>query len=64
MNSPGGARSVHRDIFRLQKEIEAAVKKLKGAKDMFLRREHLKALRRLIDEAESGIGPSKKPKAS
>ena len=55
---------MHRDIFRLQTEIEAAVEKLKAAKDMFLRREHLKALRRLIDEAESGIGSSKKPKAS
>jgi hypothetical protein len=35
MNSPDGVRSVHRDFFRLQKEIEAAVEKLKAAKGMF-----------------------------
>jgi len=46
----------------LQKEIEAAVEKLKAAKDPFMRRELLRSLRRLIDEAERAIELSNKPK--
>ena len=55
---------VSRTFSTLQKEIEAAIEKLKAAKDPFLRREFLRALRRLLDEAESAIELSIKPKAN
>jgi hypothetical protein len=55
---------VPRNFATLQKEIEAAVAKLKDAKDPFIRRELLRDLRRLLAEAESAIDLNKKPQAN
>jgi hypothetical protein len=46
----------------LQKEIDAPVEKLKATKDPFVRRDLLRRLRRLIDEADRAIELSNKPK--
>jgi TATA-binding protein-associated factor Taf7 len=51
------------DFAPLERKIEETVERLKAAKDPFLRREVLKELRRLLDEAERAIELSNKPKA-
>jgi hypothetical protein len=54
-----------RDFAILQKEIEDAVAKLKAVKDdPFRRRELVRNLRRLLDEAERGGDLGKKRQAS
>jgi hypothetical protein len=55
--------TVPRNFAILQVKIEEAVAKLKDARDPFLRRELLRDLRRLLDEADRAIELNK-PKAN
>ena len=57
------ATQMRSDFAPLERKIEETVERLKAAKDPFLRREVLKELRRLLDEAERAIELSNKPKA-